>query len=503
MTSTSLWMNIDVAPDARPLFQNERCDVVVIGAGIAGISTAYELALRNRSVIVIDRAKIAGGMTARTTAHLAPLCDDLMSEFKKLRGLEIAKVFYESQAASVDRIEEIQKTEKIVCDFRRLDGYLFQGHGMPADVIDKELEVVREVGAPVHRLVGVPLKGCEDRQVLRYPRQGTFHPLKYLAGLVRACEKRGVRFFSETAVEEVTEEKGVVTVTTSRAVITASDAVVTTNSPISDRFALHTKMAPYRSYAMGFAIPRGALPDALYWDTEDPYHYVRLQPGEGKEDIVIVGGEDHKSGEADDANKRFARLERWVRPLIPALGAVTHRWSGQVLDTIDYAGFIGRDPGSDHIYVSTGDSGQGITHGVMGAMLNTALIVDGTSPWAETYEPSRKPVPAIKNYLTENVTVVKNFAEYVAPGEIGSADELKPGEGAILRRGLQKIAAYRDPKGSLHLHSAACTHIGCHLHWNSFETCWDCPCHGSMFDVDGKPLNAPTISGLGKVTSEA
>lgn len=195
MPSTSLWMEIDVAPNAKPLFQNERCDVAVIGVGIAGISTAYELALRNLSVIVVDRGRIAGGMTARTTAHLAPLCDDLMSEFKKLRGLEAAKVFYQSQAASVDRIEEIQRAEKIDCDFRRLDGYLFQGNGMPADVIDQELEVVREVGAPVHRLVGVPLQGCEDRQVLRYPAQGTFHPLKYLAGLVRACENRGVGSF--------------------------------------------------------------------------------------------------------------------------------------------------------------------------------------------------------------------------------------------------------------------------------------------------------------------
>jgi glycine/D-amino acid oxidase-like deaminating enzyme len=328
MTSTSLWMNIDVAPNARPLFQNERCDVVVIGAGIAGISTAYELALRDLSVVVIDRGRIAGGMTARTTAHLAPLCDDLMSEFKKLRGLEIAKVFYQSQAASVDRIEEIQRAEKIECDFRRLDGYLFQGHGMPADIIDQELEVVREVGAPVHRLVGVPLEGCEDKHVLRYPRQGTFHPLKYLAGLVRACEKRGVRFFSETAVEEVTEENGSVTVKTGRGTISAADVVVATNSPISDRFALHTKMAPYRTYAMALTIPRGALPDALYWDTEDPYHYVRLQPGDGKQDFLIVGGEDHKSVEADDGAQRFARLENWVRPLIPALGAVTHQVVG-------------------------------------------------------------------------------------------------------------------------------------------------------------------------------
>jgi glycine/D-amino acid oxidase-like deaminating enzyme/nitrite reductase/ring-hydroxylating ferredoxin subunit len=489
-------MEIDVAPGAKPLFANERCDVVVVGSGIAGLSTAYELTQRNLSVIVIDRARICSGMTSRTTAHLAPLCDDLMSEMTKLRGQELAKAFYQSQAAAVDRIEHIQKSKGIDCDFRRLDGYLFQGFRQPADVIDQELDAVRAVGAPVDRLVGVPLAGCADRQVLRYPDQATFHPLKYLAGVAAACARAGVRFFSETAVLEVVEENGGVTVKTSRATITASKAVIATNSPIVDRFALHTKMAPYRSYAMAFAIKAGALPDALYWDTEDPYHYVRIQPGVRSKDYVIVGGEDHKTGEADDAEKRFGRLEDWARELIPALENITHRWSGQVLDTIDYAGFIGRNPGSKHIYVATGDSGQGLTHGVAGAIINADLIALGKSEWAHVYAPDRKPVSAIGNFLRENATALKNLAEYLTPGEIASLDELKPGQGAILRQGLSKLAAYRNDRGELQLHSASCTHIGCQLHFNSFEHTWDCPCHGSIFDIDGQPLNAPAVSPL-------
>jgi glycine/D-amino acid oxidase-like deaminating enzyme/nitrite reductase/ring-hydroxylating ferredoxin subunit len=498
MPSRSIWMDVPVAPDATPLFQNERCDVVVVGAGIAGISTAYELMRRKLSVIIVDRGSIAGGMTARTSAHLAPLCDDLMSEMTKLRGLDASKLFYESQAAALDRIEEIQKSEKIDCDFRRLDGYLFQGNGMPSDIIDTELEAVREVGAAAHRLVGVPLQGCDDRHVLRYPRQGTFHPLKYLAGVAAASQKLGVRFFCDTPVEGIEENNDTVVVRTGRGQISAGYAVVATNSPIIDRFALHTKMAPWRTYAMAFEIKKGSVPDALYWDTEDPYHYVRLQPGDQKMDYVIVGGEDHKSGEANDGEQRFARLENWVRPLIPDLQSVVHRWSGQVLDTIDYAGFIGRNPGDSRIYVHTGDSGQGLTHGVMGAILNTALIVDGSSPWAATYAPDRKPVLALRNYLAENMTALKNFAEYIAPGEISSVDELKPGEGAILRQGLYKLAAYRDRTGTVRVHSAACTHVGCHLHWNSFETCWDCPCHGSIFDTEGRPVSAPAISALDK-----
>ena len=498
--SQSLWMDVDVAPDSTPLRGDRECDVVVIGSGIAGISTAYELAIEGRRVIVVDRGKIAGGVTARTSAHLAPLCDDLTSAMIDLRGEETSRLFYESQAAAVDRIEEIQKREEIDCDFRRLDGYLFQALNTDSKTIDDELDAVRKVGAPVYRLVGVPFEHCEHQHVLRYPRQGTFHPLKYLRGLATTIEAKGGILHSHTVVERIEEkDDGAVIVSTGGGIISATAAVVASNSPIVDRFALHTKMAPYRTYAMAFSIPRGAIPDALYWDTLDPYHYVRLQPGDGKTDHLIVGGADHKSGETDDAEVRFEALEAWTRNLIPAAKDITHRWSGQVLDTIDYAGFIGRNPGNDNIYVHAGDSRQGMTHGVVGSLINSALIRGDKSKWAEVYEPSRKTPSAIGNFLRENLTAVKNFAEYFAPGELPSLNDLKPGQGAIVRQGTAKIAAYRDESGTLYARSAACTHVGCHLHWNSFETCWDCPCHGSHFAVDGSVLNAPAVSPLAEI----
>jgi Rieske Fe-S protein len=361
------------------------------------------------------------------------------------------------------------------------------------------LDAVRKVGAPVDRLVGVPLQGCDRQHVLRYPRQATFHPLKYLKGVAAVIEIKGGKFYSGTVVQEIKERDSTVTVTTDHGTITAKAAVVATNSPIIDTFALHTKMSPYRTYAMAFSIPRGTIPDALYWDTLDPYHYVRLQPGEGSIDFLIVGGADHKSGEADDADLRFEALEAWARNLIPALRDETHRWSGQVLDTIDYAAFIGRNPGNENIYVHTGDSGQGMTHGVVGSLINTGLIMGEEPEWQKVYEPARKTPMGFSNYLRENLTAVKNFTEYLAPGELKSLAELKPGHGAIVRDGFTKIAAYRDREGVLHARSAACTHIGCHLHWNSFEVCWDCPCHGSQFAVDGKALNAPAIGPLAEV----
>lgn len=180
--SQSLWMEVSVMPEAAPLSGDHSCDTVIVGAGIAGISTAYELATQGQKVIIIDRGKIAGGITARTTAHLSPLCDDMTSEMIKLRGEDVSRAFYESHAVAIDRIEEIQTKHCLECDFRRLDGYLFQALKTDSTIIDKELDAARKVGAPVHRIVGVALEHCDAQHALRYPKQAAFHPLKYCEG---------------------------------------------------------------------------------------------------------------------------------------------------------------------------------------------------------------------------------------------------------------------------------------------------------------------------------
>jgi len=442
-------------------------------------------------------------MTSRTTAHLAPICDDGLSSLIKMRGEENARLFQQSQEAAVDRIEAIVKRHDIACNFRRLDAFLFPALGMEKgarDQVDKEYGAARKARAEVERAKGVPLKGFEDAPTLRYPRQATFHPLKYLNGLIAAIEEKGGLIFADSPVVEFDELEGSVRIATENgAKINAARAVVATNSPVNDRAVLHSKMAPYRTYAMAFTIPRGELPDALYWDMAHPYHYVRLNPGPGTTDYLIAGGGDHKSGEADDGAVRFEAIDAWIRQLVPGLGREVHRWSGQVLDTIDYCGFIGLNPDSKNVYVATGDSGQGMTHGALAGLLLRDLIRAVPNPWAAVYEPSRKIPSGILNFVNENVTALKNLAEYVTPGELDSLDELPAGQGAIVRSGTKKIAAYRDENGSLDLRSPVCTHLGCHVHWNSTEGCWDCPCHGSSFAGDGTVLNGPAIFPLKKV----
>lgn len=334
--SRSVWMDVQVASDAQPLIADARTEIAVIGAGIAGLSIAYELTLRGRSVIVLDRAEIAGGMTARTTGHLAPICDDSLSELLSMRGAELATGFQASQSAAVDRIENIQRELGIDCEFRRLDGILFLDPKSDVSVLHEEVSAAKEIGVSVARGTGLPLRTLEDRPYLRYPDQATFHPLKYLRGVAKALTEKGCHLHAETPVVEVVEgDGGVELKLASGHTVIADYAVVATNSPIHDLVSLHTKQAPYRTYAMGFELDRGRLDDALYWDTEDPYHYVRLTRGEDGKDILIVGGADHKTGEADDAPARFSALTSWIKTLIPKIGPDRYRWSGQVMDTLD------------------------------------------------------------------------------------------------------------------------------------------------------------------------
>jgi glycine/D-amino acid oxidase-like deaminating enzyme/nitrite reductase/ring-hydroxylating ferredoxin subunit len=362
--------------------------------------------------------------------------------------------------------------------------------------LSSEYRAVRSVGAAVDRVSGVPLHGLGRTKALRYRRQATFHPLRYLRALALEIQKLGGSLHANCAVTSIEENRDHVVLKTAHGDLQADIAVVATNSPIIDRFPLHTSMAPYRTYAMAFSVSRGTVPDALYWDMADPYHYLRIQPGPGRSDYVIVGGADHKTGEADDATFRFEHVEAWARKLIPRLGPEVTRWSGQVMDTVDYCAFIGRNPGSKRTYVVTGDSGQGMTHGALAGILVKELITSGDSPWTGVYDPSRVSLMGLKNFVRENVSVVKNLSEHLMPGEIKSTDELRPGDGAILRKGVSRIAVSRGADGKLIGCSAVCTHLGCNVHWNTLEQCWDCSCHGSHFARDGSVLNGPAVKPL-------
>lgn len=504
--STSLWIDTAHRPVTTPLDRDTNADVCVVGAGIAGLTTAYLLARDGATVVVLDAGGVGNGNTAMTTAHLSYVIDDTYKEMLRLHGPDGARLAHESHAGAIDAIERICRDEHIDCRFERLDGYLFLGRKDKESTLDDELEAARAAGVRVTRLPEAPVTGFSSGPCLRYPNQGQFHPLKYLNGLATAIQRRRGEIYSGTTAREALGGKDASVRTAAGHVVRASSIVVATNSPFNDLVAIHTKQAPYHTYAIGARVKPGAVTHALYWDTEDPYHYIRLHRTTNAElggdnsdpvDILIVGGEDHKAGHEQDADARFAHLESWMRERFPSAGNVEFRWSGQVMETVDGLGYIGRNPlDANNVYVITGDSGMGMTHGTIGGMLVTDLILDRGNPWTELYDPARVRSGAAIEWVKENIDVALQYKDWLTRGDVPSIEQITPNNGAVIVEAGRKIAVYRDERGTLHRRSAVCPHLGCIVAWNPAAATWDCPCHGSRFDKFGGVFNGPSPKDL-------
>ncbi len=247
------------------------------------------------------------------------------------------------------------------------------------------------------------------------------------------------------------------------------------------------------------------MPAALYWDTADPYHYIRItEDADANFDLLIVGGEDHRTGQMDDAGLRYQRLEQWTRERFPP-GEVTFRWSGQVQEPIDCLGFIGHNPmDRENVYIATGDSGQGMTHGTLAGLIITDLIIGRESPWARLYDPARiSGVRDLGEFMKDGMTMALQYAKWLTPGDAETETAVPRGSGAVIRQGANKIAVYCDEEGHLHECSAVCPHLGGIVSWNEGEKSWDCPVHGSRFDCFGKVVNGPAKEDLEPIHVEA
>ncbi|NUQ20287.1 MAG: FAD-dependent oxidoreductase [Gemmatimonadaceae bacterium] len=499
----SIWMDTAEVPEFPALMKDATADVCVVGAGIAGLMTAYHLSREGKRVLVIDDGPVAGGESSRTTAHLSNAFDDRYYNIEKMHDARTARIVAASHTRAIDDLEQIARSEGIDCGFRRVDGWLFMGdedRRRHPDILDQELEAARRAGVSVQHATHPPIPGRDVGPAIRFANQAQFHPVKFLAGLANAIVRRGGRIHTRTHAKGIEgTEQGAKVETSDGRTIRCDAVCVCTNSPISDYVVTHVKQAPYRTFVIAARVDGSAIQPGLYWDTPDPYHYVRLMKGDGSaEDFLIVGGEDHKTGQEDDAESRFQCLEQWTRERFPMIGEVAYRWSGQVMEPADYLAFIGPNPdGAPNVYIATGDSGNGMTHGPIAGMLLTDLVLGRKNEWAEIYDPKRVALRSASTLLEENLNVAKQYRDWVRPGETDDVANIPPGEGAVVRRGVHRVAAYRDEQGNLHERSATCTHLRCVVHWNSTEKSWDCPCHGSRFDAYGNVVNGPALMALG------
>ncbi|RYG46631.1 MAG: FAD-dependent oxidoreductase [Chitinophagaceae bacterium] len=490
-----------------PLAKDSETDVLVIGAGISGLTTAYCLLKEGKKVIVAEDRNVGSGETGRTTAHLSCALDDRYYDIERIFGTENARLAGRSHKEAIAWIKDTVDRENIDCNFMNVDGYLFPHETDSESNLDKEYEATTRAGLVTQMVKKIPgISGINGTRAIRFPFQAQFHAMRYLNGLAEAIIAMGGVIHTQTKVTEI-DASGA---KANGFDIKAKHIVVATNSPINDIVTMHTKQAPYRTYAVAGKVKKGTLPYALWWDTGDqhskwtsyPYRYILLEPFDDEYDMLISGREDHKTGQADaesvSEEMRYKKIEAWTRDHFPGFSKVDFRWSGQVMEPVDCMAFIGRNPGDKNIYIITGDSGNGMTHGTIGGLLITDLITGKENPYENLYDPSRKSLAMAKDFLSEQGNGAKQYLDWLTFEDHKSAEALMPGQGAVIGSALNKKAAYRDADGNLGVYSAVCPHLGCIVQWNKDEKSFDCPCHGSRFDTNRDVLNGPANIALKK-----
>ena len=500
LNTVPYWVDAVSLPRFPKIRRDQRVDVVVVGGGCTGLTAAYLLTKAGKSVALLERTRCASIDTGHTSAHLTMVTDARISDLVKAFGRDHAQAAWDAGLFAIATIDSVIRDEDIECAFEWVDGYLHGPLGERADAraFEKEAAVASDLGFDAALVEQVPFVGGPG---VRFEGQARFHPRAYLAGLARAIHTAGGDIYEHSAAEEFCAAP--LSVKANGFTLTCDDIFIATHNPlvgVADMAVaskLQTKLSLYTSYVIAGRVPKGTVPDSLFWDTASAYHFLRIEPHRSF-DVVIFGGEDHKTGQADDTPERYERLARTLGALIPRI-EITHHWSGQVIDTPDGLPFIGTT--APHQHLATGFNGNGLTFGTLGATMATDAILGRTNPWAELLEPNRSILRhGGWRYLVENSDYPwYKMRDRFVGAEAKSLRTVKRGQGKVIERNGAKVAAYRDETGTVTLRSATCTHMGCVVGWNEAERTWDCPCHGSRFKPDGSVISGPAEDPLEKV----
>lgn len=494
--SESLWISTRKTERFPRLDKDIHVDVAVVGAGITGITAAMLLTEAGKRVALIEGRRVLEGETGHTTAHLTEAIDARYTALKANFGEGGARLAYEASRAAVAQIRASVRTLGIDCGLETLPGYLYTERDRDLHELHVEFESARALGIPVEMTRNAPLP-FPTLAAIRYDDQAQIQPRRYLAPMLDILAKRGCQIFENTHVTDF-EDGSPCTIAIADgagAQVTADSIVLATNAPLN-RLLLQTKLAHYRTYAAAF-LYEGNVENALFWDTEDPYHYTRSTVLDGKL-YLIVGGEDHKTGQNDDTDASFDRLIEYARGHF-GVEAPTYRWSGQIVEPVDGLPYIGRNSASTNVYVATGFGGNGMTFGTLAGMLLSDLILDRPNPYRGLFDATRiKPIASAGDFVRENADFPAHFVGDRLRRVEGTLADLACNEGQVLRLDGESVAVYRDAHGVPHGLSPVCTHLGCHVKFNRAEKTWDCPCHGSRFDTEGQVINGPALTALSK-----
>ncbi|MFJ6793943.1 FAD-dependent oxidoreductase [Streptomyces sp. NPDC091268] len=500
--SDSYWMQTVDMPAYPSLMASAEADVVVVGAGIAGLSTAWELSRAGLRVIVLEAGRIAAGVTGHTTGKVTALHTSIYGQLRAQHGEEAARLYATSQSAALGRIVEVAEELGADCELERRPAFTYCEDPEGVQALQEETEAARQAGLNATFVTETelpyPVAGA-----VRVDDQAQFHPLKYLRALADDLTARGSEIYENTRVTDLDEGEPCRVSTNSGTAVTARHVVVATHHPVFDHALLATRLTQHRDLVIAGPIPAGHDPGGMYITSEDGKRSVRTAPGADGERLLIITGEAFTPGTGEDTVAGYTRLQSWAEQRFPGF-RTTYRWAAQDNSATDSVPLIGPlRPGSKNVYTVTGFAGWGMTGGVLAGQLLASLITDASRvPWTGLYDPHRpgSSLRSAPSFLKTQWDTAKHFVkdrlDTLGDGSNGPVATLPPGEGTVVRAHGKPCAVHRDDQGELHAVSAVCTHLGCLVAFNNAERTWECPCHGSRFGIDGEVLQGPALHPL-------
>lgn len=501
MANQSFWEGNAHGAGFPVLAENLEADAVIIGGGITGIMTAMKLSEAGKTVVVLEAMRVGRGTTGGSTGNLHVIPDQNLYRIKENWGKRVTAAVVESRRAMLDEIEAVVGRYDLSCGFSRRPHYIFALDEHQALQLNRELEAALEAGLYAAIVPDAPLP-ISMVEALRIEQQAQFHPLKYVLELAEKIDSERCRIFENSKVTEIDNERMIVK--TAQGTVHAGKIIMATHTPKGFNL-LQTELGPYREYGLAARLRNDLYPDGLFWSMEEPSHSLRSYEIDGQKYLIVIG-EEHKTGQQEKEVDYYGRVEEYIRSHFD-VESIDYRWSAQNYQPADGLPYIGKSPKAESVCLATGFGTNGLLYGPLAATLITDELLGVENRWASIYQPNRiNPVKAGATFIHENVNVAKQFLkDYVIPGHTDKLQDLKPGEGSVVKVKGEKIAVSRDEHDQVTAVSPVCTHLGCIVHWNRLEKSWDCPCHGSRFNAEGEVIEGPAISALEKkdVTMES
>lgn len=497
----SLWQDTAREANVNGNITGQTFDVLIAGGGITGVTTGLLLQKAGKSCLLAEAQTLCFGTTGGTTAHINTLLDTGYDRIERDFGKDVARLIAKATSQAIDLFRQHVSEYNIDCGFEEKDGYLYAMNEQQAAQLDKIYQASKEAGVDVDYAKEIPVP-VPFVKALVYRRQAQVHPVRYVEALAKAFTQQGGMVLENCLVEHVEKEEDYLQVKTAKGNIKAKAVIYATHIPPHINL-LDFRTAPYRSYAIAVTLTSNAYPAGLAYDMFNPYHYYRSQTIDGVE-YLIVGGEDHKTAHVENTDACFNALIAHTRKYFD-VAAVTHRWSSQFWEPADGLAYIGHLPGGpENVYVATGYSGNGITYSHIAAAILCDLITKGSSAYADLFKPGRiKPVAGFTNFVKENADVVAQFVgKRIGADKIQELADIAPGEGRLVKYEGETLAVYKDETGKIYALNPVCTHAKCVVDWNRAEKSWDCPCHGSRFNLQGEVLTGPAHRPLERIEIE-